>query len=107
MILSILKSPKILGFLKSKPTITVFLSLNAKTVAKLIEQNVFPSPLTEEVNIKIFAPSFCCFLYINCNEERMALNDSAKGDLGFSKTDKLFSVFFFPITPINGILVSF
>ena len=38
-----------LGFLKSKPTITVFLSLKAKTVARFIEQNVFPSPLFSQL----------------------------------------------------------
>ena len=101
-----LKSPNILGFLKSSPTITVFFSLKAKTVAKFIEQNVLPSPLTDEVNIKILAPSFSCFLYKNCNEERIALKDSANGDFGFSKTAKLFVVFFLPTTPISGILVN-
>ena len=57
-----LKSPKILGFLKSNPTKMVFLPLKAKTVATLMEQNVLPSPLTDEVTNKVLAPSKSCDL---------------------------------------------
>ena len=80
----------------------VFFSLSANTVAIFKEQNVFPSPLTDEVNISVFDPSILCFLYKNCNEERIALNDSESADFGLSKTDKLLSECLTPTIPING-----
>ena len=46
-----------------------------------------------------------CF-FKNCNEERIALNDSDNADFGFSKTDKLEVPCLIPTTPIIGILVS-
>ena len=87
---------------KSKTKIIVFFSLNEKTVAILIEQNVFPSPLIEEVSIIVLEPSMLCFLYKNCNEERIALKDSDNADFGRSKTAKLLSECFIPTIPING-----
>jgi hypothetical protein len=53
-------------------------------VAILSEQNVFPSPLTEDVSINVLVPSIFCFLYKNCKEERMALKDSESADFGLS-----------------------
>ena len=101
-----LKSSNIFGFLKSKPTITVFFSLKAKTVPILVAQKDFPSPLTDDVSIKVLAPTRFCFLYKNCKEERIARKDSAIADLGFSKTARLLLLLINPITPITGILVS-
>ena len=57
-------------------------------VAIFIEQNVLPSPLTEEVIISVLDPAPDCFLYKNCKEERIALKDSDKADLGLSNTAK-------------------
>src|SRR6218665_353622 len=104
--LVILKSSKIFGFLKSSPTIIVFFPLSAKTVAMFNEQNVFPSPLIDEVSINVFDPLIDFFLYKNCNDDLMARNDSDNADFGFSKTDKLEVVCFFPTMPNTGIFVS-
>src|SRR5690606_21423918 len=94
-------SPDILGFLKSRPTITVFFSLKAKTVAKFIEQNVLPSPLTDEVIINVLEPVTFIFLYKNCNEDLTALKDSARADFGCSNTARFdLPPYFFGNTPI-------
>ena len=71
-----------------------------------MQQNVLPSPPTEEVSINVFVPATNCLLYKNCKEDRTALKDSANADFGFSKTDKLLSVFLTPITPSKGRLVN-
>ena len=62
MVLSISKSPNILGFLRSNPTTIVLILLKANTEAMLIAQKVFPSPLTEEVIKTVFAPFIPLFL---------------------------------------------
>src|SRR5690606_41731296 len=79
------------------------LSLNAKTEARLMEQKVFPSALTEEVIKTVFAPFIPCCLYRNCKLDRRFLKASEMADLGLSKTAKFVFVGFFPITPSNGI----
>jgi hypothetical protein len=50
-------------------------------------------------------PSSFCFLYKNCNEDRIARKDSDNADLGLSKTARLLKDCFTPTTPINGIVV--
>ena len=51
----------------------------------LIEVNVLPSPLTEEVTIKVLAlVSGGLFLKINCRLDLIARKDSATADFGFS-----------------------
>ena len=52
--------------------------------------------------INVFEPSILCFLYKNCNEERIALNDSESADFGLSRTDKLLSECLTPTIPIKG-----
>ena len=103
--LLILKSPKILGFLRSSPTKTVFFSLSANTEARFIEQNVFPSPLTELVTNTVLAPFMPCFLYMNCKLDRRALKASAIADFGLVRTTKLLSIGLFPIMPKSGMEV--
>ena len=62
MLVLILKSPRILGFLKARPKKIVLCPLKAKTVATLIEQKVFPSPLTDDVTNKVLEPFKSCVL---------------------------------------------
>ena len=68
-----------LGLCKSNSIITVRFPPLASMAARLIEQNVFPSPgLLEVSKIK----PFCLSPNINCRLVRTVLNDSAIADLG-------------------------
>jgi hypothetical protein len=58
-----------------------------------IQQNVFPSPLTEDVIM--FCPSTFSFIQI-LKEERIALKDSDKADFGLSNTANSGALYLIP-----------